>query len=61
VEYIVAKNRHGIEEEYPIVSLSIAVVTSRECKFKTPADLGEAAGAVKKKCKLVWRSCYCID
>lgn len=61
LEYIIAKNRHGLEEEYPIISLSIAVVTSIGCKFKTPADLGEAAGGVKKKCKLVWRSCYCID
>lgn len=59
--FILAKNRHGVEEEFPIVSLSIAVVTSVGCKFKNPADLGEAASAVKKKCKLVWQSCYCID
>lgn len=59
--YIIAKNRHGVEEEFPMVSLSIAVVTSVGHRFKNPADLGEAAGAVKKKCKLVWQSCYCID
>lgn len=59
--YIVAKNRHGVEEKFPIVSLSIAVLTSIEGKFKNPADLAEAASVVKKKCKLVWESCYCTD
>jgi len=59
--YIVAKNRHGVEENFPIVSLSIAVLTSLGRKFKNPADLAEAASVVKKKCKLIWESCYCID
>jgi len=59
--YIVAKNRHGVAEDFPIVSLSIAVLTSLGRKFKNPADLAEAASVVKKKCKLVWESCYCID
>ena len=59
--YIVAKNRHGLEENFPIISLSIAVLTSMTRKFKSPADLAEAASVVKKKCKLVWQSCYCID
>lgn len=58
---IIAKNRHGVEENFPIVSLSIAVVTNMGRKFKNPTDLAEAAGIVKKKCKLVWRSCYCIN
>jgi diguanylate cyclase (GGDEF)-like protein len=59
--YIIAKNRHGVEEKFPIVSLSIAVLTSEGRKFKNPAQLAEAASIVKKKCKLVWESCYCID
>lgn len=59
--YIVAKNRHGIEEDFPIVSISIGVLLSESGKFKSPADLAEAASVVKKKCKLVWQSCYCID
>jgi len=59
--FIVAKNRHGVEEKFPVVSLSIAVLTSVVQNFKNPADLAEAASVVKKKCKLVWESCYCID
>ncbi len=59
--YIISKNRHGLEEQFPIVSLSIAVLTNLGKKFKSPADLGEAASVVKKKCKQVWQSCYCVD
>jgi len=59
--YIVAKNRHGVEENFPIVSLSIAVLTSVVGNFNNPGDLAEAASVVKKKCKLVWESCYCIN
>ena len=59
--YIVTKNRHGVEENFPLISLSIAVQTSRNRNFRNPADLAEAASLVKKKCKMVWESCYCID
>ncbi|MBC8014583.1 MAG: GGDEF domain-containing protein [Sporomusaceae bacterium] len=59
--YIVAKNRHGVEENYPVVSLSIAVLTDVGGKFKNPGDLAEAASILKKKCKLDWGSCYCVN
>jgi diguanylate cyclase (GGDEF)-like protein len=59
--YIIAKNRRGVEEEFPIVSLSIAVVTNKTGNFHNPAELAETAGKVKKKCKLEWKSCYCIE
>lgn len=58
---IVAKNRHGQDEEFPILSLSIAVVSSWQRQFATVGELGEAASRIKKKCKLNWHSCYCID
>ncbi|MCE5284951.1 MAG: GGDEF domain-containing protein, partial [Pelosinus sp.] len=58
--YIITKNRHGIEEKFPIVSLSIAVVKSMSHNFKSIAELAEKAGTVKKQCKLTWHSCYCI-
>ena len=59
--YIVSKNRHGVEENFPVVSLSIAVLSNVGKKFENPADLAEAASIVKKKCKQVWKSCYCVD
>ena len=58
---IVAKNRHGQDEEFPIMSLSIAVVTNRHRQFTNVSELGEAASQLKKKCKLNWQSCYCVD
>lgn len=59
--YIITKNRHGVEEKFPLVTMSIAVVTSTENKFATTTQLVEAAGVVKKKCKLIWKSCYCVN
>lgn len=59
--YIITKNRHGVEEKYPPLSLSIAVVTDCGKRFKNPAQLAEAAGRVKKKCKLTWKSCYYVN
>lgn len=58
--YIIAKNRHGSEERYPIMAISIAVVTNKGQKFTNATQLAEAAGYVKKMCKLVWHSCYQI-
>lgn len=59
--YITVKNRHGVEENYPLIGLSIAVVTNNCHSYATPAALGEAAGRLKKRCKLSWKSCYYID
>jgi len=59
--YFIAKNRYGIEERFPIASISIAVITSMGSRFENPTELAEAASAVRKQCKLVWQSCYCID
>jgi len=58
---IVALNRHGIIEKYPLISLSIAVVTSGSRIFRSPEEIGEAAGMVKKRCKMIWQSCYEIS
>lgn len=58
--FIITKNRHGIEENFPVVSLSIAVVMSMNHEFRSITELAEKAGHVKKQCKLTWHSCYCI-
>lgn len=59
--HIVAKNRHGQPEEFPIMSLSIAVVTNRHRKFANVFEISEAASQLKKKCKLNWQSCFYIE
>lgn len=58
--HIMAKNRHGEWERFPIISLSIAVATNRRHRFRNLAEIGEVAGQLKKQCKLDWRSCYVL-
>lgn len=58
--FIVSKNRHGIEEKFPTISLSIAVVVTSNHSFRSTTELAEKATVVKKQCKLTWHSCYCI-
>lgn len=58
--YLLSKNRHGKDEQFPLISISIGVVTSERRSFTSHTQLGEAASLVKKKCKLTWKSCYHI-
>lgn len=52
--YVIAKNRHGIEEQYGSITLSIAGVTNRDIYFRDVCTLSEHATMIKKKCKEVW-------
>lgn len=56
--YIVAANRHGQVEKFPLVSLSIAVVDGGKQWPASLVELAERAGRIKKSCKLNWQSCY---
>jgi len=55
-----AENRKGEQEEIPIVSISIAVVTNRNRDSMTIGIISEEAARLKKKCKAVRGSC-CLD
>lgn len=59
--YISTKNRHGVPEDFPIMSLSIAVVTNRQRTYSNVLEIVETASQIKKKCKLNWQSCYYIE
>lgn len=59
--YIISRNRHGTEETFPLISISIAVVTSSSSCCRNTGDIAEAAALLKKKCKLVWHSSFLID
>ena len=56
--FIIAKNRKGIEECFPLVSLSIACLYNRN--FSSVYELGEAATRLKKQCKQLEGSNYMI-
>lgn len=58
--YIEAQNRHGIEERFPLVSISIAGITKKEVTFDSVYLLAKEASQIKKKCKQINGSCYII-
>lgn len=59
--YIVAENRMGIKEKISIVSLSIAVVTNENYDFRNIEEIAEYAAVVKKRCKMVEGSLFCVN
>ncbi len=54
--YITTKNRHGIEEDFPILSVSIAGVSNH--KYHTIFSLSEDMARLKKLCKQLPGSNY---
>jgi diguanylate cyclase (GGDEF)-like protein len=62
--YIQSFNRNNNEENYPIMSISIAVVTDKNKDYSSIYDLTEEAAKIKKKCKLrskeIMKSCFII-
>lgn len=49
---IYSKNRSGVEEKFPIASLSITVITNRNLSFKSVDEFSKTIAGYKKECKL---------
>jgi diguanylate cyclase (GGDEF)-like protein len=49
--YIMSKNRHGVPENFPLASLSIAGVSNRTKNYKSIEDFSIDITKVKKDCK----------
>ncbi|MDR1397588.1 MAG: EAL domain-containing protein [Desulfarculales bacterium] len=49
--YIVSKNRHGVTENFPLASLSIAGISNRKKTYQTLEDFSQDVSALKKICK----------
>lgn len=49
--YIISRDRNGFPDEFPITTLSIAVVTNYDKHFAESSLLSQAIANVKKKCK----------
>lgn len=58
--YVKAKNRKGEDDQFPIMTVSIAGISNRDHKFENIYQLAEQASVIKKKCKLDWKSCFII-
>ena len=59
--YIEVKNRKGIMEQFPLVSISIGVVSVECDRFSNVLEIGEVGAQVKDIAKKYKGSCYAID
>ena len=59
--HIRGKTRQGIEMEFPIMSISIAIVTNERRKLSNPLEASEIAAELKDYAKTIPRSVYVVD
>lgn len=59
--YIMGKTRQGQEVSFPIMTISIAVVTNKDRKFTNIAEVGEIAAELKDYAKSIPGSIYVVD
>lgn len=59
--YIESINRQGIPMRFPLISISVAVVSNEHRHFKSYAGVVTVAGEMKKFTKSKQGSCYAID
>ncbi|MBI4685262.1 MAG: hypothetical protein HY755_08680 [Nitrospirae bacterium] len=59
--YITGKTRQGEELNFPIMSLSIAVVTNQRRKLTGAIEVGEIAAELKGYAKSIAGSLYVVD
>ncbi len=58
---IIARNRQGKEMKFPIMTISIAVVTNQYRELKNPIQIGEIAAELKEHAKSIHGSIYVVD
>lgn len=59
--YVEVANRRGIIEQFPLVSISIAVVEVDSKNFKSTLEIGEIGAQVKHRAKTILGSTYVIN
>ncbi len=59
--FIESVNRQGQRQRFPLISVSIAVVTNKTRPFRRHAEMIQVAAEVKKYVKSLDGSCYAID
>lgn len=59
--YIEVANRKGIIEQFPLTSISVAVVEVEKGRFANVLEIGEAGASVKHLAKTIQGSTYVID
>ena len=59
--FIESVNRKGERQRFPLMSISVAVVSNKNRPFKRHAEMIQIAAEVKKYVKSIDGSCYAID
>lgn len=59
--FIESVNRQGVRQRFPLMSISVAVVTNKTRPFRRHAEMIAVAAEVKKYVKSMDGSCYAID
>jgi GGDEF domain-containing protein len=59
--FIIGKNRQGQEMRYPLMTISIAVVTNEQRNFINPLEASEIAAELKDYAKTIPSSLYVVD
>ena len=59
--YILGKTRQGIEMQFPIMTISIAIVTNEHRKLTNPLEASEIAAELKDYAKTIPKSVYVVD
>lgn len=59
--FIESVNRKGERQRFPLMSISVAVVTNKTREFHSTAEMIQVAAEVKKYVKSMEGSCYAID
>lgn len=57
-QYVLTENRGGEMEKFPLVGISIAVVTNEWRRFESEEEIVNESTRIKKRCKAVKHSCY---
>lgn len=59
--YLEVENRRGVLEQFPMTTISIAVVEVDSTIFKSPLEIGEVGAQVKHRAKSIMGSAYVIN
>jgi diguanylate cyclase (GGDEF)-like protein len=59
--FFVGKDRKGIEQAFPLISITIAIVTDDGSRFRSPLDMAETAARLKEYAKTLPGSNYATE
>jgi hypothetical protein len=59
--YIVSRDRKDVEQQFPFITVSIAVVTNQKRVITSPMQVAEIAAQLKQYAKTFPRSVYVVD